>query len=223
MLGLYDSGSSALAGMLDRLGVNMAPPFWGEFYEPYELSWHLRKWWDEPRLKECAPPEHRVRFLRRWIELHECSGSAGVGAKHPLLSLCGKDLVAAWGKDARFVWSYRPLEESIRGLKRRSWMPGHEERVQRRLWEALHELERSNVPMLKLDWGQVKADPAFGVRELARVAEIDPTAAQLSSVANIIRRGAGSRRRAKDLGRRLYCVFKARLSASGGSGLRSPD
>ena len=63
VLGLYNSGSTVIAGMLHRLGVNMGQPFWQtsadgaacNHYEPYDLSWHLRRWWDEPRAVERAP------------------------------------------------------------------------------------------------------------------------------------------------------------------------
>jgi hypothetical protein len=41
-----------------------------------------------------------------------------VGAKHPLLSLCGEDLVQAWGPETHFVRCCRPLEDSIDSLKR---------------------------------------------------------------------------------------------------------
>jgi hypothetical protein len=33
ILGCYRSGSSLLAGVLHRLGVDMGSPFWGDYYE----------------------------------------------------------------------------------------------------------------------------------------------------------------------------------------------
>jgi len=212
VLGLYNSGSSVLAGMLHRLGVHMAPPFWGDFYEPYELSWHLRNWWNEPHLCESTAPEHRVCFLRHWIELQESTAEGYVGAKHPLLSLCGPDLLAAWGADVRFIWSYRSLEDSIRGLKRRNWFPGHEDRVQRHLWDALEAFERSHVALFKIDWLRVKANPQRGARELAQAAGLEPTDAQLDAAAGIVRPSAAAHRRAVRLGRRLYSSVRASLT-----------
>jgi hypothetical protein len=38
--------------------------------------------------------------------------------KHPLLSLCGEDLVQAWGPETRFVRCCRPLADSIDSLRR---------------------------------------------------------------------------------------------------------
>lgn len=200
--------------MLHRLGVNMAPPFWGDFYEPYELSWHLRNWWNEPHLCDCTAPAQRVRFLRHWIELQESTAEGPVGAKHPLLSLCGPDLLAAWGADVRFIWSYRPLEDSVRGLKRRSWFPGQEEHVQRQLWDALQAFERSNAAIFKIDWLHVRANPARGAQELAQAAGLDPSGTQLDAAASIVRRSAPGHRRTERLGRRLYARVRARLSVA---------
>ena len=80
IIGLYNSGSTILAGMLYRLGANMGAPFWSNsddqskdnFYEPYDLSWHLRMWWNEPNITERTTAAKRTDFLRRWIELQEC-------------------------------------------------------------------------------------------------------------------------------------------------------
>ena len=148
VLGLYNSGSTAVAGMLHRLGVNLGPPFWGgdtdpsNFYEPYDLSWHLRRWWTEPELKLCVTTDHRVKVLRAWAAFQEAIGPAPIGAKHPLLSLAGPDLLAAWGPETRFVWTWRPLANSVAALQRRAWFPGREPSIQETLRNALTEVIR---------------------------------------------------------------------------------
>ena len=46
-------------------------------------------------------------------------GARWVGMEGPpLLSLCGEDLVQAWGPETRFIRCCRPLEDSIDSLKR---------------------------------------------------------------------------------------------------------
>ena len=118
VLDLYNSGSTAIAGMLHRLGVNLGPPFWGgdtdpsSFYESYDLSWHLRRWWAEPELKMCVTAEYRIKVLRAWAGMQEAVRGP-IGAKHPLLSLCGTDLIEAWGAETRFVWACRSFAESL--------------------------------------------------------------------------------------------------------------
>jgi hypothetical protein len=92
VLGVYRSGSTAVAGALHHLGVDMGPPFFEGFYESAGLSKQLRKWWDEPRLREKVSQAKRVRVLAQWIQERERGGVRWVGMKHPLLSLCGEDL-----------------------------------------------------------------------------------------------------------------------------------
>jgi hypothetical protein len=196
VVGLYNSGSTAVAGMLHRLGANMGAPFWvssrgdspNNYYEPYDLAWHLRNWWLEPKLIERVSAAHRVCFLQRWMELQECIGVSVVGAKHPLLSLCIPYVQAAWGADVRLIWSFRPLPECIAGLEARGWFGSQGPKTQQWLWNALHEAELSTSRIIKLDWHQVVADPAWAARELATLAGLDPSAGQLQSASSFVRR-----------------------------------
>jgi hypothetical protein len=203
VLGLYNSGSTAVAAMLHHLGVNMAPPYWvaldrksnENYYEPYELSWHLRQWWEEPRITERTPAQVRVRYLRQWAVLQESLGlSPIVGAKHPLLSLCGEDLLEAWGQDTLFIWSWRPLTDSVSALQRRGWFGEHARQIQERLWEALQQFDKVHPGLVfKLDWDHVKSDPLWAAHELASLCGIVADDDRLKVVASQIRPSASSR------------------------------
>ncbi len=195
VLGLYNSGSTAVAQMLHRLGVNMGAPFWecsdegspNNFYEPNDLSWHLRRWWDEPKAVERVPAPERIRFLRSWAALQECVQPGPLGAKHPLLSLCGDDLLAAWGPQTRFLWCWRPLDQSIAQLLKRRWFKGFAESLQRRLWRSLNDFQSRRCDVVRLDWGRVKAEPLWAARELASLAGLVPEEARLQAAARIIK------------------------------------
>lgn len=217
VLGLYNSGSTAVAGVLHTLGVNMGPPFWAEFYEPCDLSWHLRRWWREPFAVEDVAMRQRVNCLRKWVELQECLGDAPVGAKHPLLSLCGPDLLDAWGEDTLFIWSYRSLEQSTEGLKRRRWWPGEEGKLQRRIWEALHEFEGSGARIWRIEWPRLKADAAWGARELADQVGIQPTAEQMEAAAAIVNPKKRTYESQNGVRRWLHGVLKSREGAGSGT------
>lgn len=190
VVGLYNSGSTAIAEMLHLLGVYMGgPPFWhpqDSHFEPYELSFHLRRWWDEPHIVETVSRDERVAYLGKWIELQECSSSI-VGAKHPLLSLCGPDLREAWGDETLFIWSYRSLGESIEGVRRRGWFSGYEESLQRSLWNALHEFESSGARIEKINWAQAKSDPAWAARELVAITGITTESERIEAAAASIK------------------------------------
>jgi hypothetical protein len=194
VVGLYNSGSTAMAGMLHRLGVNMGPPFWTtseegharNYYEPNDLAWHLRRWWAEPLLVERIDAPRRIAVFARWMALQESIRPGRVGAKHPLLSLCGPDLVEAWGAETRFIWAWRPLEDSVRQLAARGWFRGHEAGLQRRLWDALHALEASPAGVERIEWTRMRSDPAWGAARLAAAAGLTPDAAQLRHAAALI-------------------------------------
>jgi len=195
VLGLYNSGSTAVAGLLHRIGVNMGPPFWahsedgvkGNFYEPYDLASRLRKWWSEPRAVARVPSGERIRYLRSWVARQSRIRRAPVGAKHPLLSLCADDLVDAWGPETRFVWSWRPLEQSIAGLQRRGWFEeAHVAPLQQKLWTVLNEFDARRGNLVMLDWARVRSDPEWAVRELASLAGVVLSDAQLRTAAGFI-------------------------------------
>ncbi len=137
VLGLYNSGTSAVAGVLHHLGVYMGgPPFFGDFYEAADVAARLRLWWREPDLIESTDADQRIAWLARWLERHERDGHKRIGLKHPLLCLSAPDIESAWGSRVRYVWSRRPLDESIAGLTRRHWF-ADPEAMQTVLWQAV--------------------------------------------------------------------------------------
>jgi hypothetical protein len=195
ILGLYNSGSTAVAGALHRLGVHMGAPFWfssderakNNFYEPWDLACQLRFWWNEPEIRENTDRHIRISCLANWVRLRQCFYLSAVGAKHPLLCLCGADLVTAWGPDTVFLRACRPLDESIERLRARNWFPQRGEALQRRLWRALEEF-CTRQPHLPVEYGRLRSDPAAVLREIADYAHLAPTASQLATAEAFIER-----------------------------------
>jgi hypothetical protein len=188
ILGLYNSGSTALAGALHRLGVHMGAPFWyssderakNNFYEPWDLACQLRFWWNEPNIRENTDRQTRITCLANWVRLRQCFYPGAVGAKHPLLCLCADDLVTAWGANTIFLRACRPLEESINRLRARNWFPQREEALQRRLWQALEDFCACQ-PHLPVEYNRLRSDPAAVLREIADYAHLTPSASQLAA------------------------------------------
>jgi hypothetical protein len=184
---LYRSGSSAAAGVLHHLGVEMGAPYWMDNYESARLAKRLRRWWHEPDLHERYPPAERVRKLGDWISFLEAGRATHVGAKHPLLSLCGDDLVAAWGPAVRFIWTWRPLDESIASIRRTDWWWAKPkgETVQRRLWDEVNRFFAGREH-LRVDFSDMLADPAREIRRIADYVDLTPDdvrfAAALASI-----------------------------------------
>jgi hypothetical protein len=186
VLGLYRSGSSAAAGVLHHLGVEMGAPYFEDHFESVQLAKRLRRWWHEPDLQELFPRAERVRKLRDWISFAEAGGATHVGAKHPLLSLCGDDLVEAWGPGVRFIWTWRPLDESIASIRRIGWwIEPYGEKLQRRLWEDVNRFFAGREH-LRVDFSDMLADPAREIRRIADYVDLLPDddrfAAALASI-----------------------------------------
>jgi hypothetical protein len=187
--GLYNSGSTCLAGCMHRLGVDMGSPFWrnekNNHYEPYDLSCLLRHFWNEPNTRENTPQPIRVEILRRWVIGREVTCPKAVGAKHPLLALSLNDLLQAWGLSTKFIWCYRTLEESIIKLKRRKWFDEKAEYIQRQLWEAIEAFQISHKNgILRLDYHQLRKNRERVIDEITEYLEIEPSAEQRQEALN---------------------------------------
>jgi hypothetical protein len=194
VLGLYNSGSTGLAGMLHRLGANMGPPFWANdndrsaenYYEPNDLAWHLRRWWKEPSLEETVHISHRIEFLRRWIVLQELAGCPATGAKHPLLSISAFELAEAWGPETVFVWSWRDLDVSIAALQRREWFGVPGDQLQRKLWEAITDFQSTGVVVHRIVWDHVRSNPRLAAGRLSELTGLRSDSARLDAAADFI-------------------------------------
>ena len=185
VLGTYSSGSTAVAGCLHHLGVRMGRQFWREFYEPAELSQRLRSWWDEPRLVERVGAADRVRELADWVRDMERDWDGPVGVKHPLLSLCGPDLEAAWGPGVRYVWAHRPLDNAVRSLARRGWWPDPD-RMQQRLWDGVSGF-LAGRDHLRVEFREMMADPDREVRRLCDELGLDPDPERVATAVAAVR------------------------------------
>ena len=179
VLGTYSSGSTAVAGCLHHLGVCMGRRFYRDFYEPEWLSEQLRQWWNEPHLVERSSAQERVDLLKAWIEDMERDTPGSVGAKHPLLSLCGPDLLAAWGQQTRFIWTTRPLEKAIHSLAKRNWWT-HPESIQQRLWTAVTQFFQAQAH-LQIEFAAMMNDPRTEVLRLVEYLELQPTPEQFDA------------------------------------------
>lgn len=189
VLGLYRSGSTALAGVLHHLGVDMGAPFYGGYYESDWLSKQLRRWWDEPRLIEKVFQPERIKILARWVEQREQAGAAWVGMKHPLLSLCGPDLVQAWGSQTFFIRCSRPLGESVESMKRGLGFRGDAELLQGTLLRALDSFFADRAH-LQVHFADMMHQPE---REIGRILEflnIRPDPERMTAALDSVKPGA---------------------------------
>jgi Sulfotransferase family len=189
VLGLLRSGSTAVAGALHHLGVRMGRPFHRDYYESDWLSIQLRNWWPGGSLVESCPKAERIRVLTAWMLDQERSGAKWVGMKHPYLTMCGDDLLEAWGPDVRFIWSWRPVEESIASLTKLAWWsPADSESIQRHLWDEANRFF-AGQEHLRVELSDMTADPAGTIDRIIRHAQIDPEPHRVQAAVKFIRPG----------------------------------
>jgi len=184
VLGLFRSGSTAVAGVLHRLGVQMGEPFWRDYYESESIGLELRTWWNEPFLEETVPQSQRIEALKRWVEEQERRGEP-VGLKHPLLSLCGEDLQAAWGSSTRFIWSCRALEDSVRSLENKKWWP-NARFVQERLWAAVTRF-CAGQDHLRIEFAELINDSRREVHRIAEYLNLHPSEQQVKQAIRFVK------------------------------------
>lgn len=184
VVGLYRSGSSAVAGLLHHLGFDMGAPFWGDYFEPFDLSARLRDWWNEPHLRQSFVDDDAVESLRAW-EASRGVDATGLGAKHPLLSLMTNHLRQAWGPETKFIWAARDFERSCRSLERLGWWQNALE-IQRLLWEALLQF-RQQYDHLEVQHEAVLANPHEQLHRIVDFLEVDCPASVIEQAASTIR------------------------------------
>ena len=148
VIGLHRSGSSCVAMMLHKLGVNMGDRIGG--YESKNggggeaagLAAICESAARFPRASVKSPSSAALKvsgWVSRRMKKHKISGG-----KYPHLCAFGEALRATCGSRLRIIHCDRPLEDSIESLKRRSrlcrgWLAATDEQceaVQRWLWDC---------------------------------------------------------------------------------------
>lgn len=184
VIGTFRSGSSIVAAMLDRLGVDMGAPFFRDFFEPADLAVSLRRWWQEPKLVPSESASNRAYLLRQWLESR--GDGLWIGAKHPLLTLSVKDLQRAWGSNTKFIWCRRPLADAVASLEKLNWWPNSTE-VQQRLLEVAE----SHFPVdngLVVDFQDAVDKPDSVVERIIEFLQLDPTTKQINNARQVVRK-----------------------------------
>jgi hypothetical protein len=194
IVGLHRSGSSCVAGVVNRLGVHLGNHFVGcepnggyeaeglaricEVYAPFPET--------QPQLDSVTVANRLMRWLRnRDREARLCGKIAG--GKYPHLCLLGQQLIDICQDALYVVHCDRPLEESIASLIRREDGKHRSETLkalQRQLWE--HKqcfLQTPGLRVHTVDYHALQNDPAGEVQKLAEFLPIETTEEQRQAAA----------------------------------------
>ena len=195
VLGPWRGGTSAVAAALRSLDVFMGAEFDFVPYTPHDtweelrISHLLRRAFDQQTGQFQMDADDFREKLRSWADEHRRAASAAgcrPGVKHPLLCLALDFIRDAWGPVVPVVVD-RPLADVVASLNKHRWFSDERERteVASRLISA-RDLALADTGAVRVDFDDLRAQPAAVIRRLADQLRLDVTEAQLKAAAHSI-------------------------------------
>ena len=197
VIGLHGSGSSLLAMMLAKLGVHMGNKLTGYHGgEAVGLATLCEKIAPFPSTELTMPIGKTRNKLAKWINANrrEAAEKKTIGGgKYPHLCALGDHLRGICGDSLRVIHIDRPLEESIKSLKRRSrkatgWLNISDEQaenVQRWLWEEKQKF-LAMQEHLTVSYGDLISNPVVEMDRITEYLKLEPTAKQYQSALSLV-------------------------------------
>ena len=195
VLGARCGGTSAVAGVLNHLGVFMGTEF-SLAYRELSQSWEdsgLRQLcsraFSEPGDQLQMDPHSFEAKLRSWADQHRRAARAAgrrPGAKDPCLCLAVDFIRDAWGPIVPVVVD-RPFAQVVASLNRLGWLPDEQERTESttRLIAA-RDLALAGATTVRVDFEALRTTPAVVIRRLADELGLEVTEAQVAAAADSV-------------------------------------
>jgi hypothetical protein len=180
VVGTFNSGSTALAGAMERLGVDMCGPLTAH-NEPKALhgEYDYRFLHGEPPSREEVLQDYRCIIKNR---RRPCA------VKTPFNALVSDGALAALGKNARIIWIQRDLEISIARLRERRWTMQPVEHWQSKIYKSCQELvDNTPHPSLIVPYNELREIPYYWLGVVAHFCKLHPTTEEIHCAANYIR------------------------------------
>lgn len=126
ILGCHSSGSSALAGSLYYLGVDLGEHLWGAYGsdpvyggEDYELSKILEEILPLPKLYSTYSRKQILDIFTIYLSRRYKRQKGPVAAKYPTLAIFGNTLYGLLDKKLKVILCERDIDKSILSLSKR--------------------------------------------------------------------------------------------------------
>ena len=196
ILSSWGSGSTSVAGFLDKCGGYTCPPHvptvderTPNAYEPEALRTALNLCIDEKTFNPLGNAEIFVRFFAEWVaEQKQKATEAGcrrIVLKHPLLAF----VLPAVAKMAscRFVVVTRPYAAIEATRLRRNWHPALGKAGAKVIYDRIHDyLQEMQAPYLTVAYNAFREDAALRSTLLSYVG-LQPDAETLTEADNWVR------------------------------------
>jgi len=194
VIGLHSSGSSALAGMLHYLGVNMGDLLGGFYgtdpenscgFEAKGLMDLCEACIPFPTIKYAKKRQAMWRMLHKWINQRRTKAAKLgmlVGGKYPMLCRLGAQLMNICQENLRVIHVDRPFHESVQSLVRRE-KGRHSSEVlrvhQQWLWDGKHwllkELADKQQEVLDISFHDLAKTPIQQAERIIRYLDLKPS------------------------------------------------
>jgi hypothetical protein len=200
--GPWGSGTTAVAGMAQRLGARGFGPYFRTSDERTPVTYELipfrvtvQRYASEdtvalrPGRAEAALDG--LHDLRQGIERQEFGhydpgASAPIFFQYPLSALLLPQICTVF--DTRLVYVMRSLEDIERTRIRRKWRASEGRQGAKIIYQVMDEFERlQSHPILTVNYADLLAAPAEHARELARFAGLEPDPASLREAIAFVR------------------------------------
>jgi tetratricopeptide (TPR) repeat protein len=195
VLGPWCGGTSAVAKVLHHLGVLMGTRFdvgvreLDDTWEDSDLSLLCRRAFSEPG-GQLLMDAHTLRVkLRDWAVNHRRAARIAErrpGVKHPALCIAVDHIREAWGPFVPVVVD-RPAANVVASLNRLGWWNDEKERAESTAHLiAARDLALAGVETVRVDFEELRSEPATVIRRLAGDLGLKITDAQFDAAVSSV-------------------------------------
>lgn len=188
ILASWSSGSTSVAGYLDKCGAYSCPPHLTtvddrtpDAFEPAEYAGVVRLCLDEETLQVNQKAEGFGVFFREWIatkrEMAAAAGHRFIVIKYPAQSLL-LPLLMTVVPDAILVVVTRPFDKIEATRQRRKWIASYGEAGAQVIYGVTYQfLQQYGWPYIGIPYEKLRSDPTLRDRMLQFIG-LEPTPAQ---------------------------------------------
>ena len=197
VLGPWSSGTTAVAGALDKLGAYTCPPHHRTpdprtptSFEPEELRTILAQYVNEPQLGIAGDRMKMMHDIGTWLQRTvppEIQESGVVAMKHPLFGLMVPQLISLLRP--KFLVVRRPYGDIERTRIRRQWPAIYGYLGARLLYGSIyHDLVGYDMNFMDVSYPEVLTNPEREIDRIAEYAGLDKDGKLRSAAVDFVRR-----------------------------------
>ena len=193
----WSSGSTAVAGYIDKCGAYSCPPHLNTVdertpnsYEPLAYRNELLNLFDEFTFKEKGGAENFVNFFEAWYTA-ESAKAKKLGLNHIVLKQPLQTFILPYlhqKLSPSFIFVTRPFEEIERTRNRRNWHPVHGSKGAKTIYStSFNFLNNNSCPFISIPFNMFRNDNKLRSKMLDFI-ELSPSKKQIQSAESFLRK-----------------------------------